>query len=133
MLNKDMRSEYCLIVLILKQKSHSLFTRRYVPEEQSIYLGSDVRTEMVMKSSVSCDIMPCSQMKVNRRFGGTCRLHLQARRISHLLSRWHLARLIRPSREPTYSSETSVDFQRTTRHYIPEDSPLNMVHICYFQ
>jgi hypothetical protein len=63
-----MRSAYCLIALILKQKSHSLFTRRYVPEEQRIYLGSDVLTETVMKSSVSWDIMPCSPMKVNRRF-----------------------------------------------------------------
>jgi hypothetical protein len=26
--------------------------------------------------------------------------------------------------EPMYSSETSVDFQRTTRRYIPEDSTL---------
>jgi hypothetical protein len=28
------------------------------------------------------DIMPCSPLKVNRRFAGTCRLHLQGRRIS---------------------------------------------------
>jgi hypothetical protein len=27
--------------------------------------------------------------------------------------------------EATCSSETSVDFQRTTRRYIPEDSPLH--------
>jgi hypothetical protein len=38
---------------------------------------------MVMKSStIFCDITPCSPLKVNRRFGGTCRLHLQRRRIS---------------------------------------------------
>jgi hypothetical protein len=30
-----------------------------------------------MKSSVFWDITPCSLLKVNRRFGGTCRLHLQ--------------------------------------------------------
>jgi hypothetical protein len=28
------------------------------------------------------DIRPCSPLKVNRRFGGTCRLRLQCRRIS---------------------------------------------------
>jgi hypothetical protein len=28
------------------------------------------------------DMTPCSPLKVNRRFRGTCRLHLQGRRIS---------------------------------------------------
>jgi hypothetical protein len=32
-----------------------------------------------MKSSVFWDIGPCSPLKVNRRFGGTYRLHLQGR------------------------------------------------------
>jgi hypothetical protein len=31
-----------------------------------------------MKCSVFCDITPCSQLKVNRRFGGSCRFHLQS-------------------------------------------------------
>jgi hypothetical protein len=35
-----------------------------------------------MKSSIVWDIMPCSTLKVNRRFGGKCRLHLQGRKIS---------------------------------------------------
>jgi hypothetical protein len=35
-----------------------------------------------MKSSVFWDIMPCSSLKVGRRFGETYRLHLQGRRIS---------------------------------------------------
>jgi hypothetical protein len=39
------------------------------------------------------------------------------------LSRCFLARLIlRPWRRRRRSSETSVNFQRTTRSYIPEDS-----------
>jgi hypothetical protein len=29
-----------------------------------------------MKSSVFWDITPSSPLKINRRFGGTCRLHL---------------------------------------------------------
>jgi hypothetical protein len=33
-----------------------------------------------MKSIVFWDITPCSLLKVNRRFGGTYRLHLQGRR-----------------------------------------------------
>jgi hypothetical protein len=34
-----------------------------------------------LMSSISWDIMPCSPLKFSRRFRGTFRLHLQARRI----------------------------------------------------
>jgi hypothetical protein len=40
---------------------------------QIIYVG--------MRGSVFWDIMPCSPLKVNRRFRGTCSLHFQGRRI----------------------------------------------------
>jgi hypothetical protein len=47
------------------------------------------------------DISPCSPLSVNRRFGGTYRLHLQSRRNNfskqaayHLLACWFLAELI---------------------------------------
>jgi hypothetical protein len=56
------------------------------------------------KSNVFWNTTPCSPLKVNRRFGGTYRLHLQREIISrtrnqlvaacHLLSRWCLARII---------------------------------------
>jgi hypothetical protein len=36
---------------------------------------------MALKSTIFWDITPCSPLKVNRRFGGTCRLHLQGRRM----------------------------------------------------
>jgi hypothetical protein len=36
-------------------------------------------TAVVMKSSIFWDITSCSPVKVNRRFGGTYRLHLQGR------------------------------------------------------
>jgi hypothetical protein len=36
----------------------------------------------VMKSSIFWYITPCSPLKVNRRFGGTCRLHLHGPKIS---------------------------------------------------
>jgi hypothetical protein len=79
-----------------------------------------------MKSSVLWDIMPCSPFKVNRRFGGTCRHH-QLRRISLVLAPAFalvscLASTLKMKK--TCSSETSVDFQRTTRCYIPEDGKL---------
>jgi hypothetical protein len=46
-----------------------------------IHVGFEVLTAVVMKSSVFWDKMPCSPLKINRHFGGTC-LHLQGQRIS---------------------------------------------------
>jgi hypothetical protein len=38
--------------------------------------------QYAMKSNIFWDITPCSPLKINRRFGGTYRLHLQGRKIS---------------------------------------------------
>jgi hypothetical protein len=38
-------------------------------------------TAVVMKNSIFWDITPCSTLKVSQHFGGTCRLHLQGRRM----------------------------------------------------
>jgi hypothetical protein len=68
----------------------------------------------MLKNIILWDMTPCSSFGVNRRFGGTYRLHLQA---CHLLLCWFLAELIysTPKMEAICSSETSVDTQRTTR------------------
>jgi hypothetical protein len=42
------------------------------------FVGFEVLTAVVMKSIIFWDITQCSPLKVNRRFGGTYRLHLQA-------------------------------------------------------
>jgi hypothetical protein len=84
---------------------------------------------VVMKSTIFWDIMPCSPLKVNRRFGGIYHLHLQDQRISRARNQ-HESRAVgfllgyfsTLKMEAIYSSETSVDFQWTTRRYIPEDS-----------
>jgi hypothetical protein len=68
-----------------------------------------------MKSLIFWDITPCSPFKVNRRFGGTCRLAPASRLVS---SSAYSSTL---KTEATCSSETSVDFQRTIQRYIPED------------
>jgi hypothetical protein len=60
------------------------------------YMMYDVKFEIltaaVTKSTIFWDIKPCSPLKVSRRFRGTCRLHLQGRRISRARnkreSRW---------------------------------------------
>jgi hypothetical protein len=53
------------------------FCRQLLVENLNIY----IKTTDWLKSTVFWDIMPRSPLKVNRRFGGTHRLHLQSRRI----------------------------------------------------
>jgi hypothetical protein len=81
-----------------------------------------------MKRFIFWDITPYSLKKVNRRFGRTCRLHLQSRRISQARnqreSRWQAERTLKM--EAACSSETSVDFQQTPRRYIPKDRNLHI-------
>jgi hypothetical protein len=64
--------------------------------------GNLILTAVVMKSTAFRDMTSCIPLKVNRRFGGKYRPHLQGRRINkhespvfHLLSRWFPARFIR--------------------------------------
>jgi hypothetical protein len=77
---------------------------------------------------------PCSRLKVNRRFGGTRRPHHHSRIISRawkqvasraftLVSCSTYSSIL--NMEAICSSETSVDFQWTTRRYIPEDRTLH--------
>jgi hypothetical protein len=47
------------------------------PPERSV--GFEVLTAVVMKSSIFRDIMPCSPLKVSRRFEGTRHHHLQGK------------------------------------------------------
>jgi hypothetical protein len=51
----------------------------------------------------------------------------------HLLSRWFLAQLILSTMkmEAICSSETLVDFPRTTQCYIPEDGTLHSKYLLY--
>jgi hypothetical protein len=88
----------------------------------------EVGIEFFMKITVFWDIIPCSPLKVNRRFGGTDRFHLEGCRISRTRnqreSRWQALKM-----EAICSSETSVDFQRNTRRYITEESTIHN-HCC---
>jgi hypothetical protein len=79
---------------------------------------------VVRKGSIFWDIAPCSPMKVNWRFGETCRLQLQAGRIIRARNQLCLPPTLTPvsclvcsstlKMEATCSSGTSVDFRRTT-------------------
>lgn len=86
-----------------------------------------------MNNSVFWDITRCSPLKVNRRFGETCRLYLHGRRIYLEIKQQSCSKqnshcyLLHPGHSSTlkteakYPSETSVGSQRTTRLYIPQD------------
>jgi hypothetical protein len=70
--------------------------------------------------SIIRGITSCSQLKLNRRFGGIFCLHLAE------LATWFilvtcLAYSSNLQMKATCSSETSVDLQRTTRRYFLED------------
>jgi hypothetical protein len=73
-----------------------------------------VLTEVAMKtSSIFWDITPCSPLKVNRRFGGTYRTHLQGRRIRRARnqreSRWQA---VPPKRRLTFNELHGVISQK---------------------
>jgi hypothetical protein len=74
---------------VLLNARNDLSPRIYLSElvnadclKYSTYLGFEVITAVVMKSPVFWNIRPCSSLKVNRRFGGKCCLHLQDLRIN---------------------------------------------------
>jgi hypothetical protein len=69
-----------------------------------------------MKNSVFLGITP---LKVKWRFGGSCRLHLQGRvTVKQAVSSDYSSTL---KMEATCSSQKSVNFRQTARHYVPED------------
>jgi hypothetical protein len=121
----------------LKWKEHLqdfLFTFHQPAQNREIanYIGR--------KTTVFWDITPCTPLKVNRRFGRIYRLHLQGRKMSR--ARNQLESCLPPpftlvscsaysstkKMEAICCSETSVDFQRTTRRYIAEDGTLHNHH-----
>jgi hypothetical protein len=50
---------------------------KFCKTEKVLYVGFEVLTAVVMKSTIFWDITPCSPLKVTCCFGGTYRLHLQ--------------------------------------------------------
>jgi hypothetical protein len=108
---------------------------------RSADVGFEILRAVILKSSIFWDIMPCIPLKINRRFGETCRLHLQGRRkASGKQSQAGLWLCLPPAfklisclansstlkTEATCFSGPSVDFQRTTWHCIPEDGAQQM-------
>jgi hypothetical protein len=82
-----------------------------------------------MKGTIFWDIIPCTLSKVNRRFGGTYRLHPLLclppafTLISCSAYSWTL------EMDAICFSKMAVDFQQTTWRYFPENSALHN-HCC---
>jgi hypothetical protein len=81
-----------------------------------------------MKSPAFWDAASSSALKVNLRFGGKYRLHLQGRKLSPE-RKWQAEPLgsgysSTLKMEAICYSGTSVDFQRTTSRRIPEENSL---------
>jgi hypothetical protein len=70
-----------------------------------------------MKNAVFWDVTSCGFI-INRRFGGSCRLHLQVRKNNASEENCYTV-----TNRPTNSSKTSV-YNKPTRRHIPEDSIL---------
>jgi hypothetical protein len=97
----------------------------------SVVQSSCVQRQPTLRSPIFWDITSCSPLKVNRHFGGRYFLLLKGRRIRktelatffllvHCLAYYLILKF-----EATYFPETSVDFQRATCRYIPEDATLH--------
>jgi hypothetical protein len=86
------------------------------------------RTSYILQSSVFRNISTCGPLKVKHNFGGTCRLHLQSRRITKqetsVKASGKQSLKIPLKMEATCSSEMLVDFHRKSRHCVPEDRTL---------
>jgi hypothetical protein len=122
--------------IVTKRQSESLYlpyqpVHTYdIETKTDFYMKLDIEdvgirflTSVVIKSYTFCKIVPCSPLKVNRRFGRTCHLHFQGRRISQERNQREAGNMQVSSAcyVPDVlwcSSETSVHFQRTTWLYI---------------
>jgi hypothetical protein len=67
-----------------------------------------VLTVVILKSSVFCDIIQFSPLIINQRFGGTCHLHLQDRRISEARSQHETSSKELQSERDSFGAFTTV-------------------------
>jgi hypothetical protein len=103
-------------LFICREKSS--FLQFSAVRTECMYVGSEVLTAVVMKSTIFWDITPCSPLTVRRNMSPTSACHPAFT----LVSCSAYSSILKM--EATCSFETSVDFQQTTRRYILEDSTL---------
>jgi hypothetical protein len=89
-------------------------------QQNKCFIGFDVVTATVMKSSICRDITPCVLFKISRRFGGTCRIHLLDLRFANSDAFFIVISCLPYTlMEATCSSETSIDFGCHALRYAP--------------
>jgi hypothetical protein len=98
--------------------------------ERELQIEFEVLIEVVMKGYIFWHVPPCSPLKINWRLG-KCRLHLQDRRTSQERKQCEAGSKLSLTLkfEATFSSETSVNFPRNTRSYIPENRILHELEL----
>jgi hypothetical protein len=87
--------ERCWDIILISSRQ-SFLSRSLQFHHSAIILQFDA----LLKGSIFWDMMPCSSSKVNLRFGGKYRLHLQGRRINRARdqreSRWQIEPVLKP-------------------------------------
>jgi hypothetical protein len=118
--------EFCVLKYNAVQsvESQRMFRKNTLPPTS----GPKARNQLEAGSKQSPEeffwnITPCSPLKVNRRFEGISRLHA-ALLATYFMPASCLAHYSILKTEATCYSETSVDFRRTIRSYIPENRAL---------
>jgi hypothetical protein len=104
------RRDFVLMLMDIRMAKHEV-----ISDQLNNSLGCEAVTLVIMKCS---GITPCSPLKFDRCYTGACLLHLQGRIIGQARNQRE-AGSKQNQMEATCFSETSVDFQRTTRHCVP--------------
>jgi hypothetical protein len=95
-----------------------IWTLQMDPKNKMAIFLKNARKILIKKSIIFWDTTPCSPLIINRHFGGTHRLHIQAPRISRARNqrenRWQAAlRLVPPKRRLTFNGPHDDTTQKT--------------------
>jgi hypothetical protein len=87
-----------------------------------------IATNLLVKSTIFWDITPCGPLKVNRRSDEYIASISRVENKPSKIPGWKQVASLKI--EAMFFSETSVDFRRTMRRYIPEDNNTLHNHRC---
>jgi hypothetical protein len=122
------------ITILLAQWPAVLFLVReavvFNKQTDSNHVGFEVFTAVIMKSIIFWDMMLCSPLSFNRRFGGIYRLHLQGRRNKFSRNQVEGASATYPSRTSEHVIRGRAHYQLGASHPATQHHhPLHQTHI----